>query len=170
MRERPRRNIVSFDVLIAFQMPAANLRWNPRPVRRRAIGGNIPATVSGRAKFHLQTRLPLPLQPVSHLIHVARPRRAFAPLIPKRLFNWPRDSFVIRRTSSWNSPAVSTRRSLLAPVSFLPVVPLLPPPHLALLLVVVVHQLPFGAALLVSDPCTVCEQERSREKEQRDPA
>lgn len=47
VRERLRRNIVSFDVLIAFQIPAANLRRNPQPVHRRAIGGNIPPRYLG---------------------------------------------------------------------------------------------------------------------------
>lgn len=47
VRERLRRNIVSFDVLIAFQIPAANLWWNPRPIHRRAISSNIPPRYLG---------------------------------------------------------------------------------------------------------------------------
>lgn len=91
MWERPRRNIVSFDVLIAFQMPGANPRWNPprsHPYHRhRAIAGNVPVTglrCAGRAEFHLRT-------------HPLDARVSLSPrLSPKRLLNWSRILFVIR--------------------------------------------------------------------------
>lgn len=85
--ERPTRNIVSFDVLIAFQMPADNLQWNPRTVHRCAISGNIPPRYLSAPNSTCKLISP------SLSIHVYSLR-----LSPKRFFNWPRDSFVIRRT------------------------------------------------------------------------
>lgn len=116
MRERPRRNIVSFDVLIAFQMPAANLRWNPAVHRHRAIGGNVPLRYLGAPNSTCKLISP------SLSMHTC-PSESLSPsLSPKRLFNWSRIFFVIRCAHFLCGTRRSFRygRSLfLAPVSFL---------------------------------------------------
>jgi len=136
-REHLRRNIVSFDILIAFQILAANLWWNPRSVHRRAIGGNIsPRYLS--AEFHLQTHLSsrLPIHVVCRVRFV---------LSPKRLFNWSRDSFVIRRVELAGRFDAGV---LLAPVSFS----------------VSLSQLAFDTARLFDPICTEYERETACEK------
>jgi len=77
---------------------------------RRAIGGNISPRYLGApnstCKPHLSSRLP---------IHVARASRVCSVLSPKRLFNWSRESFVIRRVELAGRFDAGV---LLAPVSF----------------------------------------------------
>lgn len=102
-------------------MPAANPRWNPpwsHPYHRhRAIGGNVPVNT---ATVRWARRIP----PANSSPRCTCPSESLSPrLSPKRLFNWSRILFVIRRALlPWKVPRRSFRYGhslFLAPVSFL---------------------------------------------------